>query len=46
MRRWNRARRWPSGPTDKLTVWTGTQNPFGYHRDLARAFRLPNDRCG
>ena len=28
----------------KLTVWTGTQNPFGYHRELAGAFGLPNDR--
>jgi isoquinoline 1-oxidoreductase subunit beta len=31
---------WQDG---KLTVWTGTQNPFGYHGELARAFRLPND---
>jgi isoquinoline 1-oxidoreductase len=29
---------------DGLTVWTGTQNPFGYHTELARAFDLPNDR--
>lgn len=29
---------------DRLTVWTGTQNPFGYHAELARAFHLPNDR--
>jgi isoquinoline 1-oxidoreductase len=28
----------------QLTVWTGTQNPFGYAGELARAFRLPNDR--
>ncbi|MBI4324586.1 MAG: xanthine dehydrogenase family protein molybdopterin-binding subunit, partial [Chloroflexi bacterium] len=28
----------------KLTVWTGTQAPFGYHSELARTFRLPNDR--
>jgi isoquinoline 1-oxidoreductase len=28
----------------KLTVWTGTQNPFGYHGELARAFGLPNDQ--
>jgi isoquinoline 1-oxidoreductase subunit beta len=28
---------------DKLTVWTGTQNPFGYHGELARAFRLANE---
>lgn len=27
----------------RLTVWTGTQNPFGYHGELVRAFRLPND---
>ena len=26
-----------------LTVWTGTQNPFGYHRELAAAFDLPQD---
>jgi isoquinoline 1-oxidoreductase len=28
----------------KLTVWTGTQNPFGYRGELARAFRLANDQ--
>jgi isoquinoline 1-oxidoreductase len=27
----------------KLTVWTGTQNPFGYHGELARTFRLENE---
>jgi isoquinoline 1-oxidoreductase len=27
----------------KLTVWTGTQSPFGYHNELARTFRLAND---
>ena len=27
-----------------LTVWTGTQNPFGYHSELARAFHLPNEQ--
>lgn len=27
-----------------LTVWTGTQNPFGYLNELARAFRLAPDR--
>ena len=27
-----------------LTVWTGTQNPFGYHNELAGAFRLPRDQ--
>ncbi|MGE5611749.1 MAG: molybdopterin cofactor-binding domain-containing protein [Bacillota bacterium] len=27
----------------KLTVWTGTQSPFGYHAELARTFGLPND---
>ena len=31
---------WSEG---KLTVWTGTQNPFGYHDELVRAFRLPNE---
>ncbi|MCP5516008.1 MAG: xanthine dehydrogenase family protein molybdopterin-binding subunit [Verrucomicrobiales bacterium] len=31
---------WDQG---RLTVWTGTQNPFGYHRELARAFRLSDD---
>ena len=29
---------------DKLTVWTGTQRPFGVRGDLARAFALPEDR--
>ena len=28
----------------KLTVWTGTQAPFGYHSELARTFRLANDQ--
>ncbi|MBM4032684.1 MAG: isoquinoline 1-oxidoreductase [Planctomycetes bacterium] len=32
---------WSEG---KLTVWTGTQNPFGYHRELAGAFGLANDQ--
>ncbi len=32
---------WSDG---NLTVWTGTQNPFGYHNELARAFRLANDK--
>ena len=27
----------------KLTVWTGTQNPFGYQSELARTFRLANE---
>jgi len=27
-----------------LTVWAGTQNPFGYHAELARTFRLPEER--
>jgi isoquinoline 1-oxidoreductase len=26
---------------NKLTVWTGTQRPFGVRRELAEAFRLP-----
>jgi nicotinate dehydrogenase subunit B len=29
---------------DKLTVWTGTQRPFGVRSDLARAFGLADDR--
>ena len=32
---------WTDG---KLTVWTGTQNPFGCRSELARAFHLPEDR--
>ena len=28
----------------KLTVWAGTQNPFGYRGELARAFHLAEDR--
>lgn len=28
----------------KLTVWTGTQNPFGYRGELARAFHLGQDQ--
>ena len=29
---------------DNLTVWTGTQRPFGVRGQLAEAFRLPEDR--
>ena len=32
---------WEDG---KLTVWTGTQNPFGCRSELVRAFHLPEDR--
>src|SRR5204862_4207802 len=32
---------WQDG---KLTVWTGTQRPFGVQQELAEAFRLPADR--
>ena len=28
----------------KLTVWTGTQRPFGVRGELAAAFRIPEDR--
>jgi nicotinate dehydrogenase subunit B len=28
---------------DKLTVWTGTQRPFGVRGQLAEAFRIPED---
>jgi nicotinate dehydrogenase subunit B len=29
---------------DNLTVWTGTQRPFGVREELAQAFRMPEDR--
>jgi CO/xanthine dehydrogenase Mo-binding subunit len=32
---------WENG---KLTVWTGTQRPFGVRSELARAFRIGEDR--
>lgn len=32
---------WQDG---KLTVWTGTQNPFGYRSELARAFRVDEEK--
>jgi isoquinoline 1-oxidoreductase len=32
---------WDDG---KVTVWTGSQNPFGAHSELARALGLPSDR--
>jgi CO/xanthine dehydrogenase Mo-binding subunit len=32
---------WTDG---KLTVWTGTQRPFGVRSELAAAFRVPEDR--
>jgi isoquinoline 1-oxidoreductase len=32
---------WDQG---KLTVWTGTQRPFGVRTELAEAFRIPEDR--
>jgi len=32
---------WTDG---KLTVWTGTQNPFGYRSDLMGTFHLSEDR--
>ncbi len=28
---------------EKLTVWCGTQNPFGYRGELARAFHVPEE---
>ena len=33
--------RWADG---KLTVWTGTQRPFGVHAELVEVFRLRQDR--
>ena len=32
---------WTDG---KLTVWTGTQRPFGVRSELAEAFRVPEER--
>src|SRR6185295_16422307 len=32
---------WQDG---KLTVWTGTQRPFGVRTELAEAFHIPEDR--
>ena len=29
---------------DELTVWTGTQRPFGVRSELAEAFRIPEER--
>jgi nicotinate dehydrogenase subunit B len=29
---------------DELTVWTGTQRPFGVRTELAEAFRIPEER--
>ena len=29
---------------DDLTVWTGTQRPFGVRTELAEAFRMPEER--
>ncbi|HXZ13095.1 MAG TPA: molybdopterin cofactor-binding domain-containing protein [Candidatus Sulfotelmatobacter sp.] len=29
---------------DSLTVWTGTQRPFGVREELAAAFRIPEER--
>ncbi len=29
---------------DRLTVWTGTQRPFGVRSELATAFRIPEER--
>jgi isoquinoline 1-oxidoreductase len=29
---------------DNLTVWTGTQRPFGVRAELAEAFRMPEDQ--
>ncbi|HEV2275985.1 MAG TPA: molybdopterin cofactor-binding domain-containing protein, partial [Acidobacteriaceae bacterium] len=32
---------WSDG---RLTVWTGSQNPFGVRRELAAAFHIPEER--
>ena len=34
---------WQDG---KLTVWTGTQRPFGVQEELMNAFALPAEKCG
>jgi isoquinoline 1-oxidoreductase len=31
-------------PEGKVTVWTGTQRPFGVRGELAAAFRMPEER--
>ena len=31
-------------PDGKLTVWTGTQRPFGVHGELVNEFKVPEDR--
>ena len=36
--------RWRSGRATSLTVWTGTQRPFGVRSELAEAFRIPEER--
>lgn len=33
-----------SWDADKLTVWTGTQRPFGVRSELAEAFGMPEDK--
>ena len=43
-RRSNRAPRSPIGTGDKLTVWTGTQRPFGVQSELAQAFHIPEEQ--
>jgi nicotinate dehydrogenase subunit B len=30
-------------PDGKLTVWTGTQRPFGVHSELVNEFKVPDD---
>ena len=43
MRRRSRAAvaEWTDG---KLTVWTGTQRPFGVNHELAEAFHIPEEK--
>jgi isoquinoline 1-oxidoreductase len=35
---------WKEGSGGALTVWTGTQNPFGVRRELAGAFHIPEEK--
>ncbi len=44
MRRSSRARRWREWEDGKLTVWTGTQRPFGVRGELAAALRARRRR--
>ena len=44
MLRSNRGLRLAQWAGDNLTVWTGTQRPFGVRSELAEAFHMPEER--